>query len=151
MKERVKSGMGSFVKQAQVLSYNDEKFLWENGFLGMSNPEQLVKTVLFVIGLHCTLRAGAEHWSLWSIGFRSQLKYFSPDGGERHILYTEDLGTKTNAGGLKHKTVSQKKVTIFPNLENREQYQVHVIYKYHTLLPMNRKCEALYLRPQPNF
>ena len=42
MKERVCTGLGSQVKQAQVLSYNDEDYLWQNGYLGMSNPEQLV-------------------------------------------------------------------------------------------------------------
>ncbi len=147
IKEHAKSGMGSYVKQAQVLSYSDEKFLWQNGFLGTSNPEQLVKTVLFILGLHCALRAGAEHHSLSSIGFRSQLKYFFPDGGEQYILYTEDLGTKTNSGGLKHKKISQKQVTIFPDTEHRECCPVYLIYKYHSLLPLNRKCEALYLRP----
>ncbi len=39
IKERAKSGMGTFVRQAQVLSYSDEKFLWENGFLRLSTPE----------------------------------------------------------------------------------------------------------------
>ena len=151
MKERVKSGMGTFIKQAQVLSYNDEKFLWENGYLGTDNPEQFVYTVLFVIGLYCALHAGAEHRNLRSIGFRSQLKYVFPDGGECHIIYTEDLGTKTNTGSLRHKKVELKQVTIFPDLENHNHCPVRLIYKYHSLLPMKRKCKALYLRPRINY
>ena len=74
-----------------------------------------------------------------------------PHGEERHIVYTEDLGMKTNAGGLKHKKVPAKQVTIFPDLENRDCCPVRIIYKYHTMLPMKRKCEALYLRLRPNF
>ncbi len=144
------SGMGTFVRQAQVLSYSDEKFLWDNGFLGMNDPEQLVCTVLFVIGLHCALLAG-EHHSLHSIGFKSQLKYIFPNGGECHIVYTEDLGTKTNTDRLRHKKVKPKQVTIFPDTECRECCPVWVIYKYHTMLPLNRKCEALYLQPRINY
>ncbi len=108
--------MGTNIKQAQVLSYSDKNFLWENGYLGMDNPEQLVHTVLFVIGLHCTLCAGAEHHNLHSIGFGSQFKYILPDRGECHIIYTEDLGTKINTGGLRHKKVKPKQVTIFLDL-----------------------------------
>ena len=144
MKEWAQSGIGTFVRQAQVLSYSDEKFLWDNGFLSMNDPEQLVYTVLFVISLHCALCAGGEHHSLCSIGFKSQLKYIFPNG-ECHIVYTEDLGTKTNTSRLEHKKVKPKQVIIFPDMECKEHCPVQVIYKYHTMLPLNRKCEALYL------
>ncbi len=42
MKECASSGLGSQVKQAEVISYSDENFLWDNGFLDMTNLEQLV-------------------------------------------------------------------------------------------------------------
>ena len=38
MKALTASGVGVVVKQASVLSFSDENFLWENGFLGTSNP-----------------------------------------------------------------------------------------------------------------
>ena len=71
MKEKASGGLGSHIKQAEVLSYDDEKFLWDNGYLGMTLPEQLLHTLLFMVGLHCAPREGAEHCSLHSIGFNS--------------------------------------------------------------------------------
>ena len=99
MKERASGRLGSVIHQVEVISYDDENFLWENGFLGCENPEQLVRTVLFQVGLNCTLHAGSEHKNLCSIGFNSQFRYMFKDG-VRHVVYNEDLGTKTNKGGL---------------------------------------------------
>ena len=145
MKEKASGGLGSQVKQAQVISYSDEDFLWNNSYLGMGNPEQLVRTVLFMVGLHCTLRAGAEHRSLHSIGHQSQFQYIFPNSGPRHIIYTEDLGTKTNKGGLMHKKIKPKQVTIFSNEQNHNHCPVCVFYCYNSLLPLKCKCDALYL------
>ncbi len=39
MKEHTSGGLGSVVHQAEVFSYEDEDFLWNNKYLGMSNPE----------------------------------------------------------------------------------------------------------------
>ena len=43
MKEHASSGIGGVVCQAEVLSYEDEDFLWENNYLRSSNPEQLLR------------------------------------------------------------------------------------------------------------
>ena len=40
MKECTSGGLGSVVHQAEVLSYEDEDFLWNNKYLGTSHPEQ---------------------------------------------------------------------------------------------------------------
>ena len=55
VKKRCAEGIGHVVKQAQVLSYDDENTLWNMGLLGSSNPNQLVKTLIFVHGMHCAL------------------------------------------------------------------------------------------------
>ncbi len=68
-----------------------------------------------MVGLHCALRAGGEHKNLHSIEFHNQFRYIFPDGGPRHIIYREDLGTKTNKGGLMHKKICLKEVIIYPN------------------------------------
>ena len=96
--------------------------------------------------MQCALRAGGKHHSLRSLGFNSQFKMTFP-GGVWHLVYTEDLGTKTNAGGLHHKKVKPKQVTIYPNTENKACCLVALFVKYHSKLPMNRKCSALYLQP----
>lgn len=149
MKERASGGLGSVIHQAQVISY-DETFLWDNGYLGTSTPELLVRTLLFQIGLHCALCAGSKHRNLRSIGFRSQFHYTMPDG-VRHVVYREDLGTKTNKGGLWHKKIHAKEVTIYPNEHNRAWCPVAIFYKYHCRLPANCKNAALYLRPRSVF
>ncbi len=50
-----------------------------------------------------------------------------------------------------YKKVKPKQVTIFPDLQNRNRCPVRLIYRYHSLLPMNRTYEALYLRPRINY
>ena len=113
MKERALSGVGSCVKQAEVLSFSDEDYLWLNGFLGTDNPTQLLNTVVFLLGMSCTLRAGKEHRSLRSFGFNSQLSWHMDTNGNRFFTYHEDLGLKTNKGGLKHRKVSPKVVNMY--------------------------------------
>lgn len=95
MKEQTKSGLGSYIKQASILSFDQEELLWNQGFLGCSNPDQLLCTLVFLLGIYYALRAGAEHRALRSIGHNSQFKYFFKDG-QHHLLYTEDLGTKNS-------------------------------------------------------
>ena len=48
MKQRVTKGIGLSVRQAQVLSATDEDYLWSMGFLGTSNPDQLLNTIVFL-------------------------------------------------------------------------------------------------------
>lgn len=148
MKEHASGGLGNVIRQAEVISYDNETFLWKNEYLGSSTPELLVRTLLFQIGLYYTLCAGSEHHNLRSIGFRSQFHYTMPDR-VHHIVYREDLGTKTNKGRLRYKKISGKEVTIYPNVHNRSRCPVAIFYKYHCKLPANKKNGALYLQPRP--
>ncbi len=132
------------------VSQNKPKFchMMMKNFCGRKDcwGHQLVKTLLFLISMQCALHAGGEHHSLRPLGFNSQFK-MTFLGGVWHLVYTEDLGTKTNPGGLYHKKVKPKQVTIYPNTENRDHCLVALFVKYHSKLPMNRKCSALYLQP----
>ncbi len=107
----------------------------------------MLRTLIFVLSIHCALHAGGEHRSLHSVGFRSQFRYTFPDG-IWHIIYTEDLALKMNKGGLKLKKIKCKEVTIFPNLENHEHCPVNIFYKYHCKLLLRCQCSALYLCPR---
>ncbi len=53
-----------------------------------------------------------------------------------------------NKGGLKHKKIKCKEVTIFPNLENHECCPVNIFYKYHCKLLLRCQYSALYLHPR---
>ena len=61
MKQRTKGRVGGVVHRAEVLTFTDEDLLWSLGLLGTHNPESLLYSVLFTIGLSCSLRAGKEH------------------------------------------------------------------------------------------
>ena len=146
MKNLTASGVGVSVKQASVLSFSDEDFLWNNGYLGVSNPQQLLNTVVFLVGMSCALRAGKEHRALRSMGFNSQISWHVSPSGERFFRYKEDFGLKTNKGGLKHRKVGAKSVDVYP-IGDVNRCPVRILYKYFCKLPVNRTCSALYLRP----
>ena len=150
MKANTSAGIGIAVRQAEVLSFSDEDFLWNNGFLGKSNPQQLLNTVVFVMGMSCALHAGKEHRALRSMGFNSQISWHMDCNGNRYFTYREDLGLKTNKGGLKHRKCSPKVVNVYP-IGNAVRCPVRILYAYFCKLPINRMCSALYLRPRTNY
>ena len=113
MKLRVASGIGLSVKQAEVLSVTDEDYLWSLGFLGTSHPQQLLNAVVFRIGKGFALHAGKEHRALRGLPYNSQLKFMKDDDSEYYLRYTEDIGLKTNKGGIKHKKVTVKTVDLY--------------------------------------
>ena len=133
MKQRVSKGIGLSVRQAQVLSITDEDYLWSMGYLGTSNPDQLLNTIVFCVGKGFALRAGKEHRALSPILFASQLKFMRDCDNEIFLRYTEDIGLNTKKGGLKHKKVNVKTVDMFAS--NRPEHcPLRIIVKYLSLL-----------------
>ena len=149
MKMRTCEGLGLSVRKAQVLNNIDEEYLWSLGYFGTHSPEALLSTMVLVIGKGFALRAGKEHHCLRSPPFHSQFEFLHDTDGI-FIRYTEDLGLKTNKGGLKHKRVQAKEVDLFP-IDNVERCPVRLIMKYLSLLPQDRKCKSFYLQPKKNF
>ena len=150
MKERVENGIGCRVRKAEVLTFTDEDLLWSLGLLGTHSPEVLLHTVLFSLGLHCALRAGKEHRALRSIPFESQFQFMTSSDGITFIRYTEDVGLKTNKGGIKHRKLSPKSVDMYPG-SNIDRCPVRIFAVYLSMLPAERKCKALYLQPRKKF
>ena len=150
MKERCSQNIGGPVKKAEVLSHVDIDILWENGFLGEDNPNQLLTTVFFMIGMSCALRAGKEHQKLHSIPFNSQFEWKVDDSGRHYLKYCKDLGMKTNKGGLKHRKLEAKCVNVYPILGS-SRCPVMLIMKYFSLLPSEYSCRSLYLQPKKKF
>ena len=73
-------GIGTSVKQAEILSATDEDLLWSLGLLGTSTPHQLLHTVIFSIGKGFALRAGKEHRALRGLAYDSQFTFMrDPD------------------------------------------------------------------------
>ena len=150
MKERASDNVGGPVKKAEVLSDVDIDILWKNGFLGYDNPEKLLNTVFITVGMSCALRAGKEHQKLRSIPFNSQFSWQVDTCGRSYLKYVEDLGMKTNKGGLKHHKISPKDVYVYP-IPRWYRCPVMIISKYLSLLPPDRKCKSFYLQPRKKF
>ena len=60
MKERAQQGIGVDVNQANLITQEQENYLWEHGFLDSENADTLV----WVLGVQFALRAGQEHLRL---------------------------------------------------------------------------------------
>ena len=146
MKRRTILGLGNHVRQAQIITFEDEELMWKKGVLGSGSPRQLVDTILYKVGLCCALRAGKEHRVLRSIGRNSQFKFAYDFDNQLYVEYREDIGLKTNKGGLKHTKVTPKIVNIYPG-PDPNRCLVSLLQKYTALLPKERRSDAFYLRP----
>ena len=145
--KRTRDGLGISVRQAKVVDYNDELKMWECGVLGFDTPQKLVDTLLFLLGLHCTLRAGREHRNLITPDMPgSQFKFVTRDG-QQILEYTEHIGLKNNKGGIRERAHKPKVVPIYP-AEHRGRCPVRLMTLYLSKLPKNRRSTALYLRPK---
>ena len=63
MKERTHDGV-SVTTERDYVSAEHEGILWDKGVLGESNPDQLRKTVFFLLGCRLGLRGIKEHHQL---------------------------------------------------------------------------------------
>ena len=70
--------------------------------------------------------------------------------GEIFLWYSEDIGTKTNKGGLKHRKIEAKMVDLYATA-NADRCPLWAIIKYLSVLPKNRTCNAFYLQPQKKY
>ncbi len=57
MKERARAGLGR-KQSADVITVEDEEKMWRDGILGDKKPEQLMHTVMYLLGLNLALRWG---------------------------------------------------------------------------------------------
>ena len=112
MKLCTAQGLGTSVKQAQFLESSDENCLWDLGLLGTSNPNQLLNTLVFMIGKGFALCAGKERHKLRAPLFNSQFRFIMDNDGETFIRYTEDIGLKMNKGGIKQRKLLPKQVDV---------------------------------------
>ena len=134
MKARTLQGIGTSVKQAEILSATDEDLLWSLGLLCTSTPHQLLHTVIFSIGKGFALRAGKEHRALRGLPFDSQFTFMRDPDGEVFLCYTEDIGLKTNKGGIKHRKIDVKTMDLYAT-GHEERCPLRAIIKYLSLMP----------------
>ena len=82
-------------KQAQPLTTKEEEELWNKKD---HNPQALLNTVIFMVGLYFALRSGDERRQLHHSPCQIQL--IEKLGERPYLIYTEDR-SKINPGGLK--------------------------------------------------
>ncbi len=68
------------------------------------------------------------------------------DEGEKYLEYVEDLNSKSNQGGLKHRGCKPKVIRVYGN-QNFDRDLVRLYEKYCGLLPAQSRCSALYKYP----
>ena len=148
MRERTAMGLG--VKQSSdIISLANENKLFEIGELGDNNPQQLLNTVIYMVGLHFALRGGVEHQRLRRPGFRTQIEFVTDHNNVERLVYKEDPLQKTIQGGIGCKN-SRKIVHVYPASDER-RCPVRILKKYIRLMPPPKTCQKFYLRPRPKF
>lgn len=145
MKKLCKAGIGATTKQAQIITFAEENILWERNVLGIDNPEKLLHTVFYMIGLNFALRGGDEHRSLRH-GTTSQIQLEELATGGKVLIYREEY-SKCHQGGLKDLNTKKKVVKVYEN-ENKDRCPVHIyqVYLSHCPLPLD-DLPGFYLRP----
>ena len=105
------------------------------GLLGEDTPEQLVNTLIYLLGINFALCGGEEHKQL-KVGYAAQicLKYDS-EVGKNYLKYNPTQ-CKNHQGGLKDRKRIQKLVTAYEN-PNPKYCIVHLFQKYMGLRPNN--------------
>ena len=146
MKERHGMGLG-VRKSSEYISKSQEDLLYSSGQLGIDDPQQLLNNVIYLLGVYLALRGGVEHSNLRRDGCNSQLSIEKDSRGIECLVYHEDPLQKTNQGGLKCKG-KNKTVWVYPVEGDLARDPVFVYKKYIGLLPVNKSCPKLYLRPR---
>ena len=146
MKKSAGEGNQKPKKRALPINYSQEDTLWENGTFGRSNPKQLVKTLIYHLGLHLSLRAASEHRNL-EYGTKSQLSLKDKDGIQ-YIEYVERV-SKNKRFGLSCTNMEPKITCIYPNTNNKSRCIVQLYKDYISRRPTNLTTNAFYLVPLP--
>ena len=154
MKKKTMDGLG-IVKSAMPVSVTTEDKLWKKCKLGKENGYQLIKTVMFLLGVNLGLRGGGnEHKRLRRSGFGPQVIVTQYSDGFKCLKFTEDPQSKTHQGGISSRVTPPNIIYAYPNYEQVDKCPVRLYEKYTRLLPESRKNGCLYMhahkRPTTN-
>ena len=145
MKERTAQGLGVTISSS-VISLDQESQLFDRGILGEDNPEKLVYTVIYMMGLHLALWGGVKHTRLRHPGFDSQISIEIDDKQREHLVYKADPLQKNNQGGIG--CFNSTKTVYVYKASNTLRCPVCLFKKYVKLLLNGKSCKKLYLHPK---
>ena len=143
MKLLQSQGDGSNIRQAEVVTEEEENLLWERGYLGDTTPQSLLDTMVFYNGLYFALRSGGEHRQLRRMP--CQIELIEPPGQRAYLRYVEDV-SKNHPGGLKGRNITPNVALHHANTERPERCFVQLFKRYTELCPKDAPHHS-YLRP----
>ena len=120
--------------------------MWLKGVLGDANPQQLVDTVLYLLGIHFGLHAADEHKSL-KIDCQLSVHY-DESVGLKYIYYKE-VSSKCNQVRISECNVLPKTGRAYQNVVNSDRCLVRLYDKYISHRPSHDPhcSKDLYLHP----
>ena len=137
MKRLRATGHGVKVKKAEPITLEEEEQMWQSGVLGDKDPQTLLYTVFYLIGINFTLLSGSEHRRLRYTDSQLQLVCDGDDDDDLCLVYREDV-SKTYQGGLKCRKVAPKVVTCYPQKDMPVRCLIRLYQKYNSLCPKDR-------------
>ena len=138
-----KSGVGTNVSHAKVITREEEDRLWDSGTFCIATPKGLQNAVFFYAGKHFCLRGGEEQRGLSPAQF---IRTSNPDG----YKYIEH-GSKNRSGGLGLLNIENKCVPCVALPENRPRCLVFLLDLYLSKLPNFAFDKGIfYCRPKQN-
>lgn len=147
MKKSASVGNQKPKKRAAPIDFEQEDALWSNGSFGISNGRQLIHTLIFHLGIHCSLRAAKEHHDL-NLGENEQIKLKRDKDGQEFLEYTEHM-SKNKRFGINCTRMDPKVTCVYSNTQNPSRCIVNMYKTYMQHRPKNGKCQAFYLTPLP--
>ena len=135
-------GVGVVVKEASVITKEEENTLWSKQILGLHSPKALVHTVFFYVGKVFCLRGREEHRSLKQSQFERRVD-------PARYIYSEH-GSKNRNGGFGQVKIKNKVVPVVSNPNAGERCLVCILDVYFSKLPSaSKEKDLFYLQPYP--
>ena len=112
MKQISAMGLG-IRKSSNIISLDHEDKMFYHGAFGEHNPETLLRTIIYMMGLHLALHSGVKHDRLRRPGFKCQIvTEIDEASGKEMLAYCENPMQKNNRGGIGSRN-SNKVVKVF--------------------------------------
>jgi len=144
MKKSAQRGNVKPKKRALPIDLEQENELWENGSFGISNPDQLIHTLIYHLGVHLSLRAAKEHHDM-EFGDESQLILCKDSDDKEYLKYVERM-SKNKRYGLKCARMDPKETRVYQNTDNPDRCVIKLYKEYIRHRP-DGACKAFYLTP----
>ncbi|XP_060572537.1 uncharacterized protein KIAA1958-like [Ruditapes philippinarum] len=141
MQNVTKQGVGFIKKQAAAITKEQENALWEQGILGNENPQSLLYTIFWTIGVNFGLRGGDEHRNLTLENF----KILQDQDEVFYLEYCESV-SKTYKGGIKHRQIDPHKARAY-EIKGSKRCPVTLFQQYLLKLNPNYSHSAFYFNP----